>query len=124
MRAICTLVPGVAGQSENITVRRIVDRYLEHGRVFIFHNNGQPETYLGSADWMNRNLHRRIEVCFPVYDAGLQAQLRHLIDLQLADNTQAHFLSSQLTMVPVTTDGPPLRSQEANYNWIREQDPR
>lgn len=118
VRAICTLVPGVADQSERITVRRIVDRYLEHGRLFMFHNNGQPETYMGSADWMNRNLHRRIEVCFPIYDAGLQAQIRQLIDLQLADNTQAHFLDSQLTMVPIENDGPLVHSQEAIYTYL------
>jgi polyphosphate kinase len=66
IRGICRLVPGVAGQSEHISVTRIVDRYLEHGRVFIFHNNGEEEIYMGSADWMNRNIYRRIEVCFPV----------------------------------------------------------
>ncbi|GAB3782728.1 RNA degradosome polyphosphate kinase [Spirosoma horti] len=118
VRAICTLVPGVPGQSEHITVRRIVDRYLEHGRVYIFHNNGQPETYLGSADWMNRNLHRRIEVCFPLYDAQLQAQIRQLIDLQLADNTQARFIDDQLRMLPVPSVGAPVRSQEAIYTQL------
>ncbi|MEI9808831.1 MAG: hypothetical protein WDO16_13735 [Bacteroidota bacterium] len=65
IRSICCLAPGVTGQSENITVTRIVDRYLEHARVFVFHNNGSPEYYMGSADWMSRNLHSRIEVCFP-----------------------------------------------------------
>ncbi|AKD55904.1 polyphosphate kinase 1 [Spirosoma radiotolerans] len=118
VRAICTLVPGVPGQSEHITVRRIVDRYLEHGRVYIFNNNNQPETYLGSADWMNRNLYRRIEVCFPVYEARLQAQIRQLIDFQLADNTQAYFIDDQLRMVPVLTEGAPIRSQEAIYTHL------
>ncbi|MGA0560192.1 polyphosphate kinase 1 [Larkinella sp. VNQ87] len=115
VRAICTLVPGVAGLSETITVRRIVDRYLEHGRVFIFHNNGQPETYLGSADWMNRNLYRRIEVCFPVYNAQFQAEIRNLIDCQLADNTQARFIDQHLAMLPVLNQEQPVRSQEAIY---------
>ncbi|GAB3796914.1 RNA degradosome polyphosphate kinase [Spirosoma humi] len=118
VRAICTLVPGVPGQSEHITVRRIVDRYLEHGRVYIFHNNNQPETYLGSADWMNRNLYRRIEVCFPVYDAQLQAQIRQLIDFQLADNTQACLIDDQLRMLPVPADGAPIRSQEVIYTQL------
>ena len=140
VRAICTLVPGVPGQSETITVRRIVDRYLEHGRVFIFHNNGNPETYLGSADWMNRNLHRRIEVCFPVYDATLQAQIRQLIDFQLADNTQAQVLNSSAGRESVAENHSkwpdrrtstqqesaqeefiePVRSQEAIYNWLND----
>ncbi|MBL0154013.1 MAG: polyphosphate kinase 1 [Chitinophagaceae bacterium] len=64
VRSICCLAPGLKKQSENITVHRIIDRYLEHARVFVFHNNGQPEYFMGSADWMNRNLHSRIEVVF------------------------------------------------------------
>lgn len=74
--------------SDNISVTRIVDRYLEHGRVFIFHNNGNEEVYLGSADWMNRNIYRRIEVCFPVYDEQNKTELLRMIMLQLADNVQ------------------------------------
>jgi polyphosphate kinase len=89
VRGICCLVPGVDGMSENITVRRIIDRYLEHGRVFIFHNNGDPEVYLGSADWMNRNIYRRIEVCFPVYEPELKKELMDIVDIQLKDNCQA-----------------------------------
>ncbi|MFD2572658.1 polyphosphate kinase 1 [Spirosoma soli] len=119
VRAISTLVPGVPALSEHITVRRIVDRYLEHGRVFIFQNNGQPETYLGSADWMNRNLHRRIEVCFPIYDASLQEQLGQLMAIQLADNTQARYIDSQLNMEPIGNHEPPLRSQDAIYTHLR-----
>lgn len=118
VRAICTLVPGVPGQSETITVRRIVDRYLEHGRIFVFHNNGQPETYLGSADWMNRNLHRRIEVCFPVYDPALQEQLRQFLDRQLADNTQATELNADHSWEPVMAKKPPIRSQQAIYTRL------
>jgi polyphosphate kinase len=71
IRSICCLVPGVKGMSENITIRRIVDRFLEHPRVFIFGNNGDKEVFMGSADWMNRNIYHRIEVCFPVYDKAL-----------------------------------------------------
>lgn len=89
VRGICCLVPGVQGMSENITVKRIVDRYLEHGRIFIFHNNGEPEVYLGSADWMNRNIYRRIEVCFPVYEPGLKKELIDIAAIQLRDNCQA-----------------------------------
>jgi polyphosphate kinase len=88
-------------ESRNITVRRIVDRYLEHARVFIFHNDGQEEVYMGSADWMNRNLLRRIEVCFPIYDPQLQEQLKEIIRLQLADNTNAVMLDASMHNVPV-----------------------
>jgi polyphosphate kinase len=85
VRSICCLVPGIAGQSENITVKRIVGRYLEHGRVFIFNNNGAEEVYMGSADWMNRNIYNRIEVCFPIYDPQLKKSLINLMTLQLND---------------------------------------
>ncbi|MCO6148717.1 polyphosphate kinase 1 [Flavobacterium sp. NRK1] len=85
VRGICCLLPGVAGLSENITVKRIVDRYLEHGRIFIFCNNGNQEVFLGSADWMNRNIYRRIEVCFPLYDDKLKEEMIRLMDIQLEE---------------------------------------
>ncbi|MFB6457423.1 polyphosphate kinase 1 [Chitinophaga sp. Hz27] len=84
VRSICCLVP-----NSNIKVVRIVDRWLEHARVFIFHNNGEEEIFMGSADWMNRNLHRRIEVCVPVYDPEIKKQLKDMVDLQLQDPAQA-----------------------------------
>ncbi|MBC9934060.1 polyphosphate kinase 1 [Chitinophaga qingshengii] len=88
VRSINCLLTGIP-ESSRIRVVRIVDRYLEHARVFIFHNNGREEVYMGSADWMNRNLHRRIEVCVPVYHATLQQQLKDIVALQLADGRQA-----------------------------------
>lgn len=88
VRSINCLQTGIP-ESDGIRIVRIVDRYLEHARVFIFHNNGHEEVYMGSADWMNRNLHRRIEVCVPVYDAALRQQLKDIVSLQLADSHQA-----------------------------------
>lgn len=82
VRSINCLVPDIP-ESSNIRIIRIVDRYLEHARVFIFHNNNQEEVYMGSADWMNRNLHRRIEVCIPVYAPALRQQLKDIVQLQL-----------------------------------------
>lgn len=79
IRGICRLV------SKNITVKRIVDRYLEHGRVFVFHNGGKEEVYMGSADWMNRNIYRRIEVCFPVFDEDIKAEIKSILKLQLTE---------------------------------------
>ncbi|MGV3768127.1 MAG: polyphosphate kinase 1 [Chitinophagaceae bacterium] len=111
VRGICCLQPGV---STNITVRRIVDRYLEHGRIFCFHNNGTTEVYLGSADWMNRNLHRRIEVCFPIRDAAARAELQEMMLLQLQDNVKARPL-------PENTNGKPIRSQYAIWERLREK---
>ncbi|RXK85863.1 polyphosphate kinase 1 [Filimonas effusa] len=118
VRSICRLIPGVAGQSEHITIVRIVDRYLEHGRVFEFYNNGATELYLGSADWMNRNIYRRIEVCFPVYDEGIRLQLRQLLTLQLQDNKQAVHIDRELRNVPVAAGGPQVRSQQAIYELL------
>ena len=104
--------------SENITIRRIVDRYLEHGRVFIFHNNGNPDVYLGSADWMNRNIYHRIEVCFPVYDEAIKNQVMAIIDLQLADNVQAVNLDENLQNIPVETSVPGSQAQQEIYKLL------
>ena len=119
VRGICRLVPGIEGQSERIKVRRIVDRYLEHGRVFIFHNNGEEKIFLGSADWMNRNIYRRIEVCFPLYDPQLKKQLTDIIDLQVKDNTQAVWIDANMNNAAVENEGPPVRSQEAIYHYLQ-----
>jgi polyphosphate kinase len=129
VRSICCLAPGVKGQSENITVHRIVDRYLEHARVFIFHNNGQPEYYMGSADWMNRNLHSRIEVCFPVYDETLCNELRDIIQFQLADSIKSVLLKSDIvtgTAVNEKMEGKPdpaVSAQEAIYTYVKKSAP-
>jgi polyphosphate kinase len=121
VRSICRLVPGVPGQSENITVTRIVDKYLEHGRIFIFGNNGDPLVYMGSADWMNRNIYHRIEVCFPIYDAGNKEEILQLMDLQLQDNTQAVHIDTQLKNIPVKQDEPAVRSQLGIYNLLKQK---
>ncbi|MCE7064216.1 polyphosphate kinase 1 [Dyadobacter sp. CY326] len=121
VRSICRIVPGVAGQSENITVKRIVDRFLEHGRIFIFHNNGQPEVFMGSADWMNRNIYRRIEVCFPIYNPKLKERLTEIIELQWQDNVQAVFIDSELNNVAIAKSQPLIRSQEAIYRLLSQE---
>jgi polyphosphate kinase len=118
VRSICCLKPGVPGLSENITVTRIVDRYLEHGRIFVFHNNGQQEVYMGSADWMNRNIYRRIEVCFPVYDEAIKKQVLDIVQLQLQDNGQAREIDQQLNNVPLPQNGTVLCSQQAIYHLL------
>lgn len=117
VRSICCLVPGVKGMSENITIRRIVDRYLEHGRIFIFNNNNNEVIYLGSSDWMNRNIYRRIEVCFPLYDEALKKEIKQVIGLQLVDDTAAVMLDAALTNVPITHKENNIRSQDAIYNY-------
>jgi polyphosphate kinase len=93
VRGICCLRPGIKGLSDNITVRSIVDRYLEHSRVFYFENGCQPEVFVSSADWMPRNLFRRIEVAFPIEDGNLRERLiGEVLAITLADNTKARFL--------------------------------
>lgn len=89
IRGTCCLVPGISGFSERITVRSIIDRYLEHARVWIFGNGGDEETYLSSADLMPRNIDHRVEVTFPIYDPGIRKEIRDLINIQLRDNTKA-----------------------------------
>jgi polyphosphate kinase len=89
VRGICCLRPGVPGVSENVRVRSIVGRFLEHSRVYYFHNGGDEEIFCASADWMDRNFFRRIEVMFPIRDEGFKARLMADLDTYLADNTQA-----------------------------------
>lgn len=96
IRGICCLIPGKPGQSENITIKRIVDRYLEHGRIFVFHNNGTEDVFMGSADWMNRNIYSRIEVCFPIYDNSLKQNLIEILNIQLQDTSKAVELNEEL----------------------------
>lgn len=92
VRGICCLKAGVPNLSENIEVRSIVGNFLEHSRIFLFENGGREEIYMGSADWMPRNLDRRVEILFPVEDEALKARLIHILDVQLADNVKAHLL--------------------------------
>ena len=95
VRGVCRLRPGVAGVSENITVRSIVGRFLEHTRVYYFENEGEPKVYCSSADWMERNLYRRVEACFPILDEDLK---KHVIKdglmTYLSDNTDCWVLQS------------------------------
>ncbi len=92
VRGICCLRAGVTDVSEHITVRSIVGNFLEHARIFYFENGGKPEYYCASADWMPRNLERRVEILFPVEDPALQEKLKHILTVQLQDNQKAHIL--------------------------------
>jgi len=104
VRGICCLRPGVPGVSENITVRSIVDRFLEHSRICYFENACQPEVFLGSADWMPRNFLRRIEVVFPIEDGVLRERVkRELLDLPMADNIKARLLKPDGSYVGLAT---------------------
>ena len=99
VRGICCLKTGIPGISENITVRSIVGNFLEHARIFYFYSNGQEEIYMGSADWMPRNLDKRVEIIFPVEDERLKEELMHILEIQLADNVKAHQMQPDGTYV-------------------------
>jgi polyphosphate kinase len=116
VRGICCLRPGVKGLSENIEVRSIVDRYLEHARVFYFRNGGHEEVYMSSADWMRRNLDKRVEIIFPVTDARLRRRLVEILGVYFADNVKARRLLPDGTYEPVSRKGPRVRAQEKFYN--------
>lgn len=94
IRGICCLRVGIEGVSENIRVRSIVGRFLEHSRIFYFHNDGNEEVYMGSADWMPRNLDKRVEILFPVLDEKLKEEVIHILEIQLKDTLKAHILGS------------------------------
>ena len=121
VRGICCLVPGIQGLSDNIRVIRIVDQFLEHARVFIFHNQGNEEIYMASADWMKRNLYHRIEVGFPVYDPEIKDEIKELISFQLNDNTKARIIDREMNnLIPDDHNNQPkIRSQVDFYNWIK-----
>ena len=95
VRGICCLKTGIPGVSENITVRSIVGNFLEHARIFYFENDGKPEIYCASADWMPRNLERRVEIMFPIDKEGLKQKAMHILECQLKDNMKAHMLTAE-----------------------------
>jgi polyphosphate kinase len=94
VRGVCSLVPGVPGVSENISVRSILDRFLEHSRIFWFYNNGHEEVFISSADWMSRNMDRRVELLFPVLDLKVKRKLKDILDLYLQAVSRARILQS------------------------------
>ncbi|KPL16323.1 MAG: hypothetical protein AMS26_04945 [Bacteroides sp. SM23_62] len=122
VRGICCLVPG-RKFSKNITVTRIVDRFLEHARVFVFHNGGNPEMYMASADWKNRNLDRRIELGFPVWDEEIKNEVLKILDMQLKDNTKARVLDSKHNNLRKPAgEGQKFRAQIETYNYLKMLD--
>jgi polyphosphate kinase len=121
VRSICRLKPGVPGLSETIELIRVVGRYLEHSRVFIFHNEGKKDIYLGSADWMKRNLRSRVEVVFPVYDEAIKKQVLDFIDIQFTPATKTQLLSPDLETLPWKDGVKQYCSQEAWYNYLKER---
>ncbi|MDQ0188201.1 RNA degradosome polyphosphate kinase [Alicyclobacillus cycloheptanicus] len=115
VRGICCLRPGLPGVSENIRVSSIVGRFLEHSRIFYFRNGGEERFYLSSADWMTRNMINRVEILFPVLQHNLQERLRHILEIQLADNVNRYRLRSDGVYEMVVEEGKTLSSQQYFY---------
>jgi polyphosphate kinase len=119
-RGTCTLTPGVKGLSENIEVISIVDKFLEHSRVFVFRNDGDEKYYISSADWMVRNLDNRIEVACPINDPKLQQELKTMLLIQLKDNTKARWVNHPVPNQYKDKDKiPKIRSQEEIYTYLK-----
>lgn len=123
VRGICMLIPGQRGISENVRVVSIIDRYLEHSRIFYFENGGDPEWYLSSADWMPRNLERRVELLFPVLDKQNQKLLDYFFSVYFADNVKAFEMQPDGSWHRKTLPQgqPPIRAQEALHRFFESQ---
>ena len=122
VRGNCSLVTGIPGVSDTIHICGIIDRYLEHSRILIFGNGGEERYFLGSADWMTRNLDNRIEVMAPVYDTEIQKDLRRIIEFGLKDTMQGRIVDGTGRNLPWTTDDNiPFRSQEALYTCYKNE---
>lgn len=123
VRGICMLIPGQRGISENIRVVSIIDRYLEHSRIFYFENSGNPEWYLSSADWMPRNLERRVELLFPIWDRHNQALLDYFFSVYFADNVKAFEMQPDGSWRRKTPQAGelPVRAQEALHRFFEQQ---
>lgn len=130
IRGICMLVPGVPGLSENIKVVSIVDRYLEHSRIFYFQNAGNPELYCSSADWMSRNLDRRIELMFPILEKAAFEDVKSILDSYFADNTNAMELKQNGSWEPVLQESDSTEKYQAQaelykkYKKLNESKPK
>ncbi len=122
IRGVCSLIPGIKGMSENIDAVSIVDRYLEHSRIFVFCNGGDELYYFSSADWMTRNLDYRVEVTCPVYDKELQQELRTMLNIQLSGNVKARIIDEfQENRYKRSTRSTRIRSQVAFHNYLKEK---
>jgi polyphosphate kinase len=115
IRGVCCLRPGLPQFTENVEVRSIIDRYLEHARLFYFQNGGHEEVYMSSADWMHRNLERRVETIFPITDETQRRRLIGILKTYFEDNVKARRLLADGTYEKVPQQGPRVRAQERFY---------
>jgi polyphosphate kinase len=119
-RTTCSIIPGIAGMSENIRIISIIDKYLEHARAYVFCHGGNTKLYLGSADLMPRNLDRRLEVTFPIFDKEIQAEVLEMIHIQLRDNTKARIINeAQDNQYKKDNSNTHIRAQVEIYNYLK-----
>ncbi|HOS48858.1 MAG TPA: polyphosphate kinase 1 [Bacteroidia bacterium] len=124
VRGICSLVPGIKGVSDNIEVISIIDRFLEHARVFVFNNGGETKVYLSSADWMTRNIDHRSEVGVPIFDEAIQKQLIDMLEIQWSDQLKARIINGvQDNSYRIIKGKNKIRSQEEIYRYLQQQLP-
>ncbi|MCG9972339.1 polyphosphate kinase 1 [Christiangramia crocea] len=123
IRGFTCLIPGITGMSENIYITSVVDRFLEHGRIYVFENSGEELMFYGSADWMNRNLDRRIEVISPVLDEDIKQEFKNILNIQLNDNVKARIqdASEANNYVQKKKGEKAIRSQYEIYNYLKEK---
>jgi polyphosphate kinase len=122
VRSTCCLVPRKTGLSDNIRVKRIVDRYLEHSRIFIFGSGNDRKLYIGSADWMTRNLHKRVEVVTPILNSTIANELEDYFDIQWNDNVKGRELDESLNEMLGSNDiGNDLSSQNKIYQYLQQK---
>ncbi len=121
VRGFCCLIPGVVGMSENIYATSIIDRYLEHARIYSFNHAGEHVMYIGSADWMTRNLDRRIEVCVPIYDSKIKKELTDILNIQINDNQKARIIDAEErnNFVEYGNDDEQVRAQFDIHEYLK-----
>ena len=122
IRGMCSLIPGLPGKSQNIRVISVLDRFLEHSRIYVFHNGGETDVYLSSADWMTRNIDQRVEVGVPIYDVRLKQQVLDTLDIQWRDNVKARIIDAKQSNAYVKRGNKrSIRSQQQIYEYLARQ---
>jgi len=119
---MCSLVPGIPGKSQSIKVISILDRFLEHARVYVFHNGGDTDVYISSADWMTRNIDQRVEVGVPILDARIKQTVIATLDIQWRDNVKARIIDAKQSNPYVNRGNKRnIRSQQSIYEFFAKQ---
>mgnify|MGYP001167918981 FL=1 len=119
VRGICCLIPGLKNLSENIEVISIIDRFLEHSRVYIFENSGDNSVYISSADFMTRNIENRVEVATPIYDKLLKKQITDVFEIAWNDNVKARLVNRPSSKYKKSSSSDKLRSQWSTYDYYK-----